>query len=296
MWMSSLSRHTSAHGSFLMTLLFPRPKRDSLLYVARPTAVTQTWDTSLCWAQCPGISVSRIEPSGVVSRSRFSTSSSRSLGHRLLLGQRSRINLFSHDIGSLLHQDHSNSRTELTGHCDNGDSRSQVPCMGAANRTIKISELAVLADRRPRRLDELTAQPSISGVSDRPPTGSIPGGVFGRHQSQKPCQLTNVFDLSPVADASQKLAGHNPADPTDRHHVLDALGQLWIVTTKTMDLSGALHHFLLKELQAVEQLIELKADRLRTFDLLKLTLSLSKTIGCLRERRENQSPQRATAI
>src|SRR5262245_57859207 len=27
-------------------------------------------------------------------------------GHRLLLGQRSRINFFSHDIGSLLHQDH----------------------------------------------------------------------------------------------------------------------------------------------------------------------------------------------
>ena len=100
----------------------PRPKRDSLLYVARPTAVTQTWNTSLCWAQCPGISVSRIEPSGVVSLSRFSKSSSRSLGHRLLLGQRSRINLFSHDIGSLLHQDHSDSRTEFTGHRDNGDS------------------------------------------------------------------------------------------------------------------------------------------------------------------------------
>ena len=69
------------------------------------------------------------------------------------------MNFFSHLIGSLLHQDHRDPHTEFTGHRDNGDSGSDLARMGAANRAKKISELAVLADRRPRGLDELASQP-----------------------------------------------------------------------------------------------------------------------------------------
>ena len=72
--------------------------------------------------------------------------------------------------------------------------------------------------------------------------------------------------------------------------------ELWIVMTKSMDLSSALHYFLLKELQAVEQLVELKAYPLRAREAFEAVVSLSKTIGCLRERWENQAPQKATAI
>jgi len=81
-----------------------RPKRDLLPCMARPEAVTLPWDAPLSKAQRPGLSVSQTEPSGVF-LSRFSQPSSRSLGHSLLLGQRSRMNLFSDHIGSLLHQD-----------------------------------------------------------------------------------------------------------------------------------------------------------------------------------------------
>ena len=66
-------------------------------------SVTLTRNAPLFRAPSPGISVSRVEPSGAFF-SRFCQSSSRSLGRCLLLGQRSRMNLFSYLIGSLFHQ------------------------------------------------------------------------------------------------------------------------------------------------------------------------------------------------
>src|SRR5438093_8654850 len=110
MWMSSRRTHESSYSydSFAY-----RPKRDSLLYVARHSAVTLAWDAPLSKALRPGISFSSSEPSGVFVLSRFCPSSSRSLGHSLLLGQRSRMNLFSNLERSLLHQHNGNSRAEF---------------------------------------------------------------------------------------------------------------------------------------------------------------------------------------
>src|SRR5262249_34262339 len=103
MWMSSPLHTRPLFSFFLHDFSTSRPKRDLLLCVARHTAVTLTRNAPLFRAQGPGISVSRVEPSGVFF-SRFCQSSSRSLGRCLLLGQRSRMNLFSHLIGSLFHQ------------------------------------------------------------------------------------------------------------------------------------------------------------------------------------------------
>src|SRR5918992_5683118 len=121
-----------------------RPKRDLLLCVARHKAVTLTRNAPLSKAQSPGISVSRVEPSGVFLL-RFCLSSSRSLGRCLLLGQRSRMNFFSHHIGSLFHQDHGNSDTEFSRHRYNGHPGALLTQMFAANRAEKISELPVLS-------------------------------------------------------------------------------------------------------------------------------------------------------
>src|SRR5207245_10313976 len=71
---------------FFFLLNHPRPKRDLLLCVARHTAVTLTRNAPLSKAPSPGISVSRVEPSGVFV-SLFCLSSSCSLGCCLLLGQ-----------------------------------------------------------------------------------------------------------------------------------------------------------------------------------------------------------------
>src|SRR5258705_13884535 len=85
-----------------MTFFPYPPKRDSLLYVARHGAVTLPGDAP-SKALRPGISVSRVEPSGDLF-SWFSPSWSRSLGHSLLLGQRTRLNFFSDLVSFLFHQ------------------------------------------------------------------------------------------------------------------------------------------------------------------------------------------------
>ena len=73
----------------------------------------------------------------------------------------------------------------------------------------------------------------ISAVGNRAAIGSLSGGVLGGHQSQKPCQLANVFNLAPVADPGQQLAGHNPADPRNRLQVLNTLGQFRVVSDRS---------------------------------------------------------------
>ena len=186
MWMSSRRTHEASYLSY--DSFTSRPKRDLLLSVARHRAVTLPWEAPLSQAQRPGRSVSRIEPSGVF-LSRFCRSSSRALGPSLLLGQRSRMNLLSHHIRSVFHQDHRDSPPAFSRHRHNGHPGSQVARRGLANRAEKLPEFTVLTDRRPGSLDELTSQPSLCGVGDRSPLGSLSSGVLGGHQAQQPCQL-----------------------------------------------------------------------------------------------------------
>src|SRR6266545_501334 len=154
-----------------MTFFPHPPKRDSLLYVARRLAVTLTCDAPLLKALRPGLSVSRIEPSGGFF-SWYCLSSSRSLGHSLLLGQRSRLNFFSHLVRSLFHQHHRGPHTEFMGHRHNGNSRTEMTRMFFRYGAKKFSQLAILADRRPRGLNEFAAQSWISAVSNRAASGS----------------------------------------------------------------------------------------------------------------------------
>jgi hypothetical protein len=130
--------------------------------------------------------------------------------------------------------------------------------MSVANQTEKLPQLSVLTDRRPGSLDHFTSQPFISRAGDRTPIGSLSGGVLGGDQTQKPAQLADVSKLSPIANAGQKLTGHNPADPRHAHRILDTLGQFRIVVAEAADLSSRLKHLLLVKLQAVEPLIKLK--------------------------------------
>ncbi len=189
------------------------------------------------------------------------------------------MNFFSDLIGSLFHQDHRDAHTEFSRHRDNGHPRSQMARMGPANRAEKFPELPVLADRRPGGLDELASKPPISSMGDRPSIGSLSRRVLGRHQAQKPSQLANVFKLSPIPDAGHKLTGHNPADPGNRHQISNALGQFGIVSAEAADLSSRLKNLLLRKLQTVEQLIELKAHGLRTLKLSQFVLDHERPLS-----------------
>ena len=161
MWMSS-HKHTSP--LFLMTLLISRPKRDLLPCVARHTGRHTSLQCALSKAQGPGLSFSHHEPSGVLSLSRFCATSSRSLGRCLLLGQRSRMNLFSNNVRPLFFQYRINPCTEFSRHCHNRDARAPAAGISPANRTVKLSKLCILANRRPGRLNQLVR----SGPSPRP--------------------------------------------------------------------------------------------------------------------------------
>src|SRR4029453_12031598 len=86
-----------------MTFLPPDQRETGCYAWHGVKAVALTWDASLSQALGPGLSVSKIEPLGVM-RSWFCLSSRRSLGPGLLLGQRRRRNRFSDLIGSLVHQ------------------------------------------------------------------------------------------------------------------------------------------------------------------------------------------------
>src|SRR6266540_2092166 len=174
-----------------MTFFPYPPKRDSLLYVARHGAVTLTCDAP-SKALRPGISVSRVEPSGDLF-SWYSPSSSRSLGHSLLLGQRSRLNFFSHLVRSLFHQHHRGPNTKFMGHGHNGNPRTEMTRMFSRHGAKELSQLTVLADRRPRRLNEFTSQSWISTVSNRSSFGPLSGGALGGHQARKGRHLANVF-------------------------------------------------------------------------------------------------------
>src|SRR6266576_3081545 len=190
-----------------MTFFPYPPKRDSLLYVARHGAVTLTCDAP-SKALRPGISVSRVEPSGDLF-SWDSPSSSRSLGHSLLLGQRSRLNFFSHLVRSLFHQHYRRPHTQFMGHRHNGHSRGRRARVSFANRTKEFPQLAVLADRRPRSLNEFAAQSWISTVSNRAASGSLSGGSLSGHQPQK----------------GRQLAGYDPANPGKRFQIPNTLRQ-----------------------------------------------------------------------
>src|SRR4029077_20624303 len=271
-----------------MTFFPYSPKRDSLLYVARHKAVTLTCDAPLLKALRPGLSFSKIEPSGVFF-SWYWLSSSRSLGHSLLLGQRSRLNFLSDLVRSLFHQHHRHPHTEFVSHRHNGDPRSEVARMFFGHGAKEFSQLAVLANRRPRSFNEFTAKSWVSAMSNRAALGSLPGGVLGGNQTQKSRQLADVFDLAPVSNAGQKLAAHDPADPGHRRYILNTLRQFRIVVAKTADLSGRLKDLLLIKLQTVEQPIELKAQGARTGKFSQFLFHQERPLAASRSRGKLQS-------
>ena len=194
------------------------------------------------------------------------------------------MNLFSHFIGSLFHQHYGNPDTEFSCYRYNRDSGDYVWRMPAANRTKEFPDLSVLADCRPGSLDEFASQPWVSAMGDRSSISSLAGGVLSGNQTQKPCQLTDVLKLSPVADAGQKLASRNPTNPRNAHQVFHAAQQLRIFLTEAADLLSGLKNPFLIKLHAVQQLIELKAHRRRAGEFSQLSFHGERPLAAGRSR------------
>src|SRR5262245_42143986 len=212
------------------------------------------------------------------------TSSSRSLRRCLLLGQRSRMNLLSHHYGRCCIK-----TTEIRVLSLRATATMATRAMAAANGAKKFSKFPVLADRRPGGLDEFASQPAVSTMGDRSPMGFLSRRALAGNQSQKPCQLAHVLKLPPVADAGQELTGHNPANPTDTHHILNALRQLRVVVAKLANFFTHLHPLLLRKLHPVQQLIELEAYALRALKLSQLGFNFQRSLAPSRRQWERDA-------
>ena len=242
----------------------------------------------------PGHSVSGVEPSGVCF-SWYCQPSSRSLGHSLLLGQKDRLNFFSDLVRSLFHQHHRRPHTEFVSHRHNRDPRTEMARMFFGHGAKEFSQLAVLANRRPRSLDKLTAQSSVTGVSNRAPLGFFcPGGVLSGDHPQKSRQLANAFPLPPIPNAGQQLTGDNPADAGNRFQILDTLRQFRIGLTEAANLSGGLQRCFSSNSRLSSNRSSLK----RTVSNREIPVSPSPrtTTGCQPEPEETPFLPRATAI
>src|SRR5215813_316318 len=167
--------------------------------------------------------------------------------------------------------------------------RAPTPRMAAANGAKKFSKFPVLADRRPGGLDEFASQPAVSSMGDRSPMGFLCRRALAGNQSQKPCQLAHVFKLPPVADAGQELTGHNPANPTNTHHILNALQQLRVVLAKLANFFTHLHYLLLRKLHLVQQLIEFEAHTPRALKFSQLALNFQRPAAPSRSRWESDA-------
>jgi hypothetical protein len=182
------------------------------------------------------------------------------------------MNLLSNDVRSLVFQHRINPRAQFARHRDDSDPCTFTTGVSLANRTIKLSKLCVLADRRPGRLNHLASKPAVSRAGNRSSIERITRGVLGRHQTQKASELSDIVDLTPVSNTRQKLARHNPADSRDAHQILNGLEQFRILFTETANLFGTAYHLLFTKFQTVEQLIEFKAHDTRTSKLSQLSL------------------------
>ena len=191
MWMSS---HKHTRPLFSYDSFTSRPKRDLLPYVARHTGRHTSLQCVLSKAQGPGLSVSNREPSGGVSLSRFCATPSRSLGRCLLLGQRNRMNLLSDDVRSLIFQYRINPRAQFSRHRHNGDPRAFAAGVSLANRTIKLSKLCVLADRRPGRLNQLASKPPVSdtGIEPRSTVSPVEFSVGTKPRKLPSCRTLSI--------------------------------------------------------------------------------------------------------
>jgi hypothetical protein len=181
------------------------------------------------------------------------------------------MNLFPNDVRSLVFQHRTNPRAQFARHRDDSDPGAFASRVSLANRTIKLSKLCVLADRRPGRLNHLASKPPVSRAGNRSSINRITRGVLGWHQTPTASELSDIVDFTPVSNTRQKLARHNPADPRDAHQILNGLEQFRILFTETANLFGTAYHLLFTKFQTVKQLIEFKAHGTRTSKLSQLS-------------------------
>ena len=172
------------------------------------------------------------------------------------------MNYFSHHIRSLLFEDRIDSSGEFSCHRHDSFPRCPIAWMALIDRAVKLSKLAILADGRPRGLDQFTAKPAIAAARDVTARNSFPGGMFGGRQPDKPRQLAHVAHLLRITDSGQKMAGDDLTNPRDTFQMGHRLAKLRVLLVEAADLFDRLKGLLLRGFQTLQQPIQFKTHHL----------------------------------
>src|ERR1700694_398742 len=99
----------------------------------------------------------------------------------LLCGQRSYRTVRPNHKRPLLFQDGIHARRQLTGHCHNGFASGHFLGMPLKDAPVESPQFRIFANRYPSALNQLVAQTTVSGPSNRAAIYFLPGGVFAGH-------------------------------------------------------------------------------------------------------------------
>ena len=226
-------------------------------------------------ALSPGLSVSEAEP--IRRNSLLVLNVVESFpGAKSPLGSKEPNEQFSHLIGSLLFKHRIDASGEFSGHRHDRFSRRPIARVALVNRAVELPKFRVLSDGRPSRLDQFTAKPPVPTARDVPARHSrspVERSVGTRPMDTRP--LAHITDLLRIADTSQKVAGHDLANPRNAFEMSHRLAKLWVLLIEAANLFDRLNHPLLGRLQAFHELIKLKAHRRRARNFFQFSLTMS---------------------
>src|SRR5438270_6521808 len=191
----------------------------------------------------------------------------------LLSDQRSYRTIRPDHVRPLLFQDYINPICQFARHGDDCFARGYLLWVSLINTAIESPQFRVSLDRRPSALNQFVAQATVAGASNLTAILFIAGGVFARDYSQKAGYLSPVFYLPGIAQAGHQMRAYNPADARQTQQQIDRLLQLWIIQAVLADLFSCPRGRLKMKVQRVQQVIELKAHRVRARQRLQLAHS-----------------------
>src|SRR5579864_5770331 len=158
----------------------------------------------------PGISVC-IASSSRATRACLCGQSSYSLGRRCFLFFHP-TRCLSWNVRRLIFQQAGDPPAKLGCHRRNRLAWSHGQGMALINAIIKLSELGILADGCPSRLNELGAEAPIAYPGDGALVDPVAGGILTRNQTEKGRQLSDIVNERSIADTCQQMRGRNAAN------------------------------------------------------------------------------------
>src|SRR5258708_7051456 len=147
----------------------------------------------------------------------------------LLYGQRSYRTDWPHYVRPLLFQNYVDARRQFPSYRHHCFARSYFLRLPLIDAAIKSAQLRVFLDGGPGALNQLIAQPAVTGAGNRSAIFFLTRRVFAGDDAEKAGNLLAVFNLLRVAQAGHQMRRDNPPDTRQAQQQIDRLLQFWIM-------------------------------------------------------------------